>query len=74
MRAMQGARRWSLIGALLLVGVMSHASHLSAQVVSGTVRDSASQLPLPNTRVLVLDPTGRASAQSTTDTQRRFRL
>lgn len=74
MRAMQGARRWSLIGALLLVGVMSHAPHLSAQVVSGTVRDSASQLPLPNTRVLVLDPTGRASAQSTTDPQGRFRL
>ena len=74
MRAMQGARRWSLAGVLLLVGMTSRAQHLSAQVVSGTVRDSASQVPLPNTRVLVLDATGRASAQSTTDQQGRFRL
>jgi hypothetical protein len=74
MREMQGARRWRFAGVLLLVGITARAPHLSAQVVTGTVRDSASRLPLPNTRVLVLDPTGRASAQSTTDQQGRFRL
>jgi len=71
---MHEARRWILVSVLLLLGLVAHAPHLSAQVVTGTVRDSASQLPLPGTRVLVLDPAGRTSAQSTTDQLGRFRL
>src|SRR5215204_420311 len=43
MQGMQRARRWSLAGVLLLVGIAFHAPSLSAQVVTGTVRDSASQ-------------------------------
>jgi hypothetical protein len=74
MQAMHGARRWGLAGVLLLVGTMAYAPILSAQVVTGMVRDSSSQLPLPNTRVLVLDPSGRPAAQSTTDQQGRFRI
>jgi hypothetical protein len=70
---MQEARRWCLTGVLLLMG-LAYAPRLSAQVVSGTVRDSASQLPLPGTRVLVLDPAGRTSAQVTTDQLGRFRI
>ena len=74
MQAMQRVRRWCLAGVLLLVGLAAYAPSLCAQVVSGTVRDSASQLPLPNTRVLVVDPNGRPSAQSTTDQLGRFRI
>jgi hypothetical protein len=74
MRALQGARRASLFGVVLLVGVMAYAPTLRAQVVSGTVRDSATQLPLPNTRVLVLDASGRPAAQSTTDPAGRFHV
>ena len=74
MQEMRGARRWSLIGVLVLVAGVVHTSAVAAQVVSGTVRDSASQQPLPNTRVVVVDPAGRATAQSTTDQQGRFRL
>ena len=74
MRVMRGARRWSLSGVLALVAIVACAPALAAQVVTGTVRDSASQQPLPNTRVVVVDPSGRATAQSTTDQQGRFRL
>ena len=72
--ASEAARRSAWAGALVVLGSLGQAPVLAAQVVSGTVRDSASQLPLPNTRVLVLDPTGRATAQSTTDQQGRYRL
>jgi len=46
---------------------------LRAQV-AGTVRDSSSQLPLPNTAVIVLDPAGRPVSRSVTDQQGHFRL
>jgi hypothetical protein len=71
---MRGARRWSLTGVLALVAILAFTPALAAQVVSGTVRDSASQQPLPNTRVVVVDQSGRATAQTTTDQQGRFRL
>ena len=74
MPEMRGARRWSLIGVLVLAAVLAQAPAAAAQVVSGTVRDSASQQPLPNTRVVVVDPSGRATAQTSTDQQGRFRL
>ncbi|HKH90442.1 MAG TPA: carboxypeptidase-like regulatory domain-containing protein [Gemmatimonadaceae bacterium] len=74
MQGMQRAGRWSLAGVLLLMGLAVHPPNLSAQVVTGTVRDSASQLPLPGTRVVVVDPNGRASAQGTTDQLGRFRI
>ena len=74
MQAIQEARRWSFAGVLLLAGLALSAPTLSAQVVTGTVRDSASQLPLPGTRVLVMDPAGRTSAQVTTDQLGRFRI
>src|SRR5918993_4342907 len=64
MREIRGARRWSLIGVLILVAIILRTPALAAQAVSGTVRDSASQQPLPNTRVVVVDPAGRATAQS----------
>ncbi|MEO6529006.1 MAG: carboxypeptidase-like regulatory domain-containing protein [Gemmatimonadaceae bacterium] len=66
--------RSRLLGAVLLVAVAAPSRALLAQQVSGTVRDSASQLPLPGTVVLVLDPAGRPAARSTTDQQGRFRL
>ena len=74
MRSFPGARRAWLHTVLLLAALVAVAPRVSAQTVSGTVRDSASQLPLPNARVLVLDPAGRTTAQSTTDPQGRFRL
>src|SRR3954468_20287966 len=74
MRARQGARRAIPTGVLLLVGMLANAAALRAQTVAGTVRDSATQLPLPNTRVLVLDAAGRAAAQSTTDAAGHYRL
>jgi hypothetical protein len=70
----QGARRSRLAGALLLVCLCALAPAASAQLVSGTVRDSASRLPLPGTKVLVLDAAGRAAAQGATDQQGHFRL
>jgi hypothetical protein len=71
----QGAWRSPLAGALLLVCLCALApAAASAQLVSGTVRDSASRLPLPGTKVLVLDAAGRAAAQGATDQQGRFRL
>ena len=66
--------RWSLTAVLLAIAVVSRAPALGAQVLSGTVRDSASQAPIPNTRVLTLDPAGRATASVTTDQQGRFRI
>jgi hypothetical protein len=74
MREMHGAGRSRLAGVLLLVAMTAHPRALLAQQVSGTVRDSASQLPLPGTVVLVLDPAGRAAARGTTDQFGRFRL
>jgi hypothetical protein len=70
----QGAWRPRVAGALLLVCLCALAPAASAQLVSGTVRDSASQLPLAGTKVLVLDAAGRAAAQGATDQQGRFRL
>src|SRR5689334_6971806 len=54
--------------AMLLLPLALHAQ------VAGTVRDSASQLPLPNTAVMVLDPGGRPVSRSVTDQQGKFRL
>ena len=69
----RGAPR-SALAAVLVLAAMTAAPALQAQVLSGTVRDSASQQPLPNTRVLALDPAGRATASVMTDPQGRFRL
>jgi hypothetical protein len=66
-------RRPVTIAALAIAAVL-HAPALGAQVLSGTVRDSASQQPIPNTRVLTLDPAGRSTASVTTDQQGRFRI
>lgn len=71
---MHVARRVSLAVVLLLLGLTARAPIAHAQQVSGTVRDSASQLPLPGTRVLILDAAGRPAAGSTTDQLGRFRL
>jgi hypothetical protein len=60
--------------AALAIAAATAAPALHAQVLSGTVRDSASQQPLPNTRVLALDPAGRATASVMTDQQGRFRI
>jgi len=68
-----GLRRLSLHGVLSLMAMVLLAPALRAQV-AGTVRDSSSQLPLPNTAVLVLEPSGRPVARSVTDAQGRFRL
>jgi hypothetical protein len=73
-RTTRGGRRWTLAAAALVVAMTAHVPALRAQVLSGTVRDSASQAPIPNTRVLTLDPTGRATASVTTDQQGRFRI
>jgi hypothetical protein len=69
-----GARRRLLAAAVLLIGLFVPARVAGAQVVSGTVRDSASGIPIPGTRVLVLEANGRATAQGTTDGSGRFRL
>src|SRR5436190_12269086 len=73
-RAIHSRWRPALATVLIAIAVTAGAPVLRAQVVSGTVRDSASQTPLPNVRVLALDPAGRAAAQVTTDQQGRFRL
>ena len=65
--------RRSLCAALSLVAMVLLPSALRAQV-AGTVRDSASQLPLPNTAVIVLDPAGKPVSRSVTDQQGKFRL
>ena len=72
-RVKSGLRRLSLHGVLSLMAMVLLAPALRAQV-AGTVRDSSSQLPLPNTAVLVLEPSGRPVARSVTDAQGRFRL
>ncbi len=69
----KGARRASVCGVVPLVMVMLLTPAVRAQV-AGTVRDSASQLPLPNTAVIVLDPAGRPVSRGATDQQGRFRL
>ena len=69
----RGVRR-SALAAAFAVATLTVAPALQAQVLAGTVRDSASQQPLPNTRVLALDPAGRATASVMTDQQGRFRL
>ena len=74
MRGKWGARRLALAGAVLLVAMMAYAPALLGQEVRGTVRDSASNQPLPNTIILVLDPAGRPAARTTTDAQGRFRV
>ena len=56
-RDWRGVRR-SALAAVFAVAATTAAPTLQAQVISGTVRDSASQQPLPNTRVLALDPAG----------------
>lgn len=66
--------RWTLTFAVLAVAALVRAPILGAQVLSGTVRDSASQQPIPNTRVLTLDPAGRSTASVMTDQQGRFRI
>lgn len=55
----------------MAIGLLPPA--LRAQV-AGTVRDSSSQLPLPNTAVMVLEPSGKPVARTVTDAQGRFRL
>lgn len=71
-RGLGRVRRLAPAAAILLV--MANAPALLAQEVRGTVRDSASRQPLPNTVVLVLDPSGRPAARGTTDQQGHFRL
>jgi hypothetical protein len=68
-----GARRASVFGVVPLVMVMILTPALRAQV-AGTVRDSASQQPLPNTAVIVLEPSGKPVSRGVTDQQGRFRL
>ena len=68
-----GARRASVFGVVPLVMLVILAPALRAQV-AGTVRDSASQQPLPNTAVIVLEPSGKPVSRGVTDQQGRFRL
>ena len=68
-----GLRRLSLCGVLSLMAMVLLPPALRAQV-AGTVRDSSSQLPLPNTAVMVLEPSGKPVARTVTDAQGRFRL
>jgi len=68
-----GARRASVFGVVPLVMLMILAPALRAQV-AGTVRDSASQQPLPNTAVIVLESSGKPVSRGVTDQQGRFRL
>jgi hypothetical protein len=74
MRDRKGARGLALAGLVLLMALVTHAPALLGQEVRGTVRDSASNQPLPNTIILVLDPSGRPAARSMTDAQGRFRV
>ena len=71
---MRDARHLIVAAALLLMASTALAPALHGQEVRGTVRDSSSNLPLPNTVILVLDPSGRPAARSTTDAQGRFRV
>ena len=68
-----GRRRLSVYGVLSLIVMVLMPPALRAQV-AGTVRDSSSQLPLPNTAVMVLEPSGKPVARGVTDQQGRFRL
>jgi len=73
MRVKCGRRRLSVYGVLSLIVMVLMPPALRAQV-AGTVRDSSSQLPLPNTAVMVLEPSGKPVARGVTDQQGRFRL
>ncbi|HEX7980109.1 MAG TPA: hypothetical protein VF461_15980, partial [Gemmatimonadaceae bacterium] len=73
MRVKSGLRRLSNFGVMALVAMLLLPPALRAQV-AGTVRDSASQLPLPNTAVMVLEPSGKPVSRSVTDQQGRFKL
>src|SRR5258705_5877167 len=73
MHVKYGLRRPITFGVLPLVALLLLAPALRAQVAA-TVRDCESQLPVPNTAVLVLDPSGRAVSRSVTDPQGHFRL
>ena len=73
-RCTRATLRWTSTVAVLAVAALAPVPTLGAQVLSGTVRDSASQAPVPNTRVLTLDPAGRSTASVTTDQQGRFRI
>jgi hypothetical protein len=68
-----GLRRLCVFGMLSLAAALSSPHALRAQV-AGIVRDSASQLPLPNTAVMVLEPSGKPVSRSVSDQQGRFRL
>jgi hypothetical protein len=70
----RGSRRWTTTAVLVIASALVCAPKAGAQVLSGTVRDSASQQPIPNTRVLTLDAAGRTTASVTTDQQGRFRI
>ncbi len=74
MGEIRGRRRVLHAVVLLLIAMTAGARVLRAQRVSGTVRDSASQLPLPGAVVLLLDPSGKAAARSTTDQLGHFKL
>jgi hypothetical protein len=73
MRVKSGLRRLSHWGVLSLIAMIVLPPALRAQV-AGTVRDSSSQAPLPNTAVLVLEQGGKPVSRGTTDAQGRFRL
>lgn len=73
-RSRRVGRSWALPVILAALALMARTPALRAQVLAGTVRDSASQQPLPNTRVLTLDATGRATVSVMTDQQGRFRI
>ncbi|MFL5618765.1 MAG: carboxypeptidase-like regulatory domain-containing protein, partial [Gemmatimonadaceae bacterium] len=73
-RTIRGRRRRTLAALVFVLAAMARVPALGAQVLAGTVRDSASQQPIPNTRVLTLDPAGRATASVMTDQQGRFRI
>jgi hypothetical protein len=64
----------TLAGLLLLVAMTAHTRALLAQQLTGTVRDSASQIPLSGAVVLVLEPSGKAAARGRTDLQGQFKL
>ena len=73
-RVTRAVLRWTLTTGVLAVAALVRVPDLGAQVLSGTVRDSASQQPIPNTRVLTLDPAGRVTVSVMTDQQGRFRI
>ncbi|MDB4876083.1 MAG: hypothetical protein JWM41_2529 [Gemmatimonadetes bacterium] len=63
---------YQLVFAALLVAVGFRDAR--AQHIGGSVRDSASNQPIPGAVVSVLDATGRASSRGITDAAGRFRV